>query len=294
MKKLFVIAAAVTALALPAYSQLLYKVTQPNNGKVSYVLGTHHFAPVSILDNIKGLDDALNSVEALYGEYDMSTMATQDAAEAMTRAMTAPAGSELPAVLGQARLDSLNSVWSDLTGGALPLENFYSLKPAALSTQIAAILAMRTLKDFNPMQGVDETMQNRARALGKGVGGLETIDTQLDLLYNTPIAAQAEDLMDVVRNIDRESKTVVGLSDAYMNRNMAAIERYVTDPAYVDTEDLDRLIYQRNKVWAAEILNALPEHSALFVVGAGHLPGQFGLLNLLRISGCEVTPVDAN
>lgn len=35
----------------------------------------------------------------------------------------------------------------------------------------------------------------------------------------------------------------------------------------------------------------LPKQTTLFVVGAGHLPGEYGMINLLRESGYKVKPV---
>lgn len=40
----------------------------------SYIIGTHHLAPSSIMDSIAGLKKALNETQQVYGEIKMSEM----------------------------------------------------------------------------------------------------------------------------------------------------------------------------------------------------------------------------
>ena len=71
MKKILFSIAAI-AMALSSQAQLLWKVTGGDSKGDSYVFGTHHIAPVAILDSIQGFADALNSVSTVYGELDVA------------------------------------------------------------------------------------------------------------------------------------------------------------------------------------------------------------------------------
>ena len=73
MKKILLTLAAV-ATAVSMNAQLLWKVSGNGLEKPSYIMGTHHVAPLSVLDSIKGFDEALSSVDAVYGEVVMSQM----------------------------------------------------------------------------------------------------------------------------------------------------------------------------------------------------------------------------
>ena len=58
---------AVTAV-MQCNAQLLWKVSGNGLSKPSYLFGTFHVAPVSLADSIAGLDEAIKSVDAVYGE----------------------------------------------------------------------------------------------------------------------------------------------------------------------------------------------------------------------------------
>ncbi len=54
---------------------------------------------------------------------------------------------------------------------------------------------------------------------------------------------------------------------------------------------LDLLLYSRNRKWAKTLDGLLPEKSLLIAVGAAHLPGKGGVIDLLRKEGYTVEPV---
>jgi len=286
-------AAIVAAILSPAKAsaQIFYKVEKPGDSHVSYILGTHHFAPVSMLDSIAGLNDALNNIDKLYGELDMEKMTDPSTIMSMQQFMMAPADSTLDKVLTPVQLDSVNTVWKDLTKGQMPLEMLYPMKPSALSTQIAALLATQVFPELVGMEGIDKTMQDRAKKLGKKIDGLETIEFQLNTLMGNPISEQAADLMEMIGDIDSEIENTRSLSEAYVAHDIVRMEKLMEDEND-SPEDLERLIYGRNDNWAARLVKELPSESIMVVVGAGHLPGERGLLTQLRKAGFTVTPLD--
>jgi uncharacterized protein YbaP (TraB family) len=54
----------------------------------------------------------------------------------------------------------------------------------------------------------------------------------------------------------------------------------------------DVLLYHRNQNWVKKLKSLLPDKSLVIAVGAGHLPGEKGLINLLRKEGFTLTPVE--
>ena len=66
----------------------------------------------------------------------------------------------------------------------------------------------------------------------------------------------------------------------------------MTDPAMgMSPEEADKLINDRNSAWVDFLIGALPTTSMLIAVGAGHLPGEKGVINLLQKAGFEVSPL---
>ena len=64
------------------------------------------------------------------------------------------------------------------------------------------------------------------------------------------------------------------------------------DPATgMDEDAAEKLITNRNNAWIEILVGVIPTASVLVVVGAGHLPGDTGLINQLRKAGYTVEPV---
>ncbi len=273
-------------------AQLLYKITGPGITSPSYLMGTHHLAPQSILDSIQGFTQALDGVEAVYGEVVQSELMSPEVQQyTMTLAM-APADSTLSKVLSPAQLDSLNTVVKKYTMGMASASSFEPMTPAIVSTQLALLQSMQAFPDFNPTKQLDVTIQQMAAERGKANGGLESARSQIDKLFGTSIAKQANDLMEMVRHDDRAADVAHRLAQAYLNQDLDALWQITTDHELdPDADDLDRLIFSRNRAWVEQMPTLMSTRPTLFVVGAGHLPTPQGLIELLRARGYTVEPV---
>ena len=292
MKKILTLALLVIAVFASSVSaQILWKVEKPGNEHVTYILGTHHFAPLSALDSLKTLPTALENADKLYGELDMAAMTTPESMMAMQQYLMAPADSTLDKVFTPVQLDSIKAVLDPLTGGQIPLEMLNQMKPAALSTQIASLSSMKIFPNLNPLEGLDMTMQERAKALGKPVAGLETVEFQMESLYGTPIAEQAESLMKTIADIDGEGERAKELANAYMAHDLDSILKIMMEEEEND-DDYERLIFSRNDNWVKQLTEEMPSASLMVVVGAGHLPSERGVLEQLRKAGYTVTPAE--
>lgn len=290
MKKIFSLALlAILTFTTSLSAQILWKVEKPGSNKTTYILGTHHFAPVTMLDSLQDLPEALKNCDKLYGELDMELMNSPQIAMKMQQFLVAPTDSTLDKVLTPVQLDSVKTKLDLLTGGQLPIEMLYPMKPAALTTQIAALMSMQIFPELNPMEGLDKTMQDRAKALDKPVAGLETIEFQMETLYGRPIAKQAEGLMKTINDFDNEAVRAKELAASYLNQDINAILKAMIEDES-DPEEYEQLLYSRNDNWVKQLSQEIPTSSLMVVVGAGHLPGERGVLNQLRNLGFTVTP----
>lgn len=291
LKSLILAVVAILFFSVPVNGQILYKVEKPGIDKTSYILGTHHFASLDVVDSIAELPGILKSIDKLYGELDMSQMSDPVAMMAMQSTLMAPSDSTLDKVLTQGQLARLEDEWNNLTGGVPPVQMMYGMKPSVLSTQIAAFMSQKVFPDLNPLEGIDITMQNRARALGKPVEGLETMAFQMELLYNQPISKQTEGLVKILDELDKNEEQAITLSNAYINHDLDTILKVMEEEE--DSEEaLDRLIFSRNASWVQQLSKEMPDESILVVVGAGHIPGPKGIVEGLRKAGFNVTPIE--
>ena len=277
-----------TISATTAYSQILWKVSG-NGVHDSYILGTHHIAPVAILDSIAGFDEAFAQCQVLYGEIDMASSMQEIAAKSQ-QYMLAPADSALSKVLSAEEMKIVDAATQKYMH--LPASMFDRLKPAALSTQLAVIQAASIFNGFDPAKQIDAALQQKARDMGMPVMGLETADFQLQMLFGTPVSCQAADLMKMLNDEAGYLEYTRILADVYSRQKIDAMLELMRDPGLGMSEhELDRLIYDRNAAWVEHLKEVLPAEAAFVVVGAGHLPGEKGLLSLLRRAGYSVTPV---
>lgn len=289
--KSLLIMAMVAVIATAAHSQLLWKVTYNNSGKTSYIFGTHHFAPLSLLDSIKGLDAALQNADKVYGELDMQAAMDPSALMGMQQMMMAPADSTIDKVLTTKQLADLNMAWAKYGTDQIPLNALYVLKPAGLSTQLAALMSAKVLPDINVGQGIDNELQVRARKAGKQVAGLETMEFQTNMLLGDPISKQAEDLVETIEDIDAEAGKLVRLTNAYLAQNYKDIETICAESVLKNPESAEKMIISRNNNWMKQLEPEMKNTNLLVVVGAGHLVGDKGILNQLKKAGYTVTPV---
>ena len=295
MKKTALIIAILIMSISSANAQLLWRVSGNNAKGDSYLFGTHHMAPASVMDSIKGFTPALASVEEMYGEVEMpENPQSPEMVQLTMKYASAPADSTLTKVLTAAQLDSLNTLLASYTGGMLNAKQLDAFKPSMVSTQLAMLQSAKNFPDFNPMQQLDTQIQQRAAAANLPVKGLETMEEQFDILMNAPIMDQVDDLMEAVRNDSKSGEKAKKLADAYMTENLDAISEVLFKDEDMDPDDpmFKRLFDNRNASWVKKLTTDILPSSKVFVaVGVGHLVGDKGLIKALQEAGYTVTPV---
>lgn len=278
-------------ITLGAQAQLLWKVSGNGLDRPSYVIGTHHLAPLSVKDSIANLQQAIDQTEQVYGEIVMDDANNPEILMKMQQAMMLPADTTLKSFYTQAQYDTIAAVVKNYMGVDLAL--FDKLKPATITTQLSVALAMKSLKGFNPQEQLDTWFQTQARQAGKKVGSLETIDMQINVLYNSQtLMRQALLLYCTATHIEQGVDQSLRMNQAYMKQDLdellAIIEEKMSDACDSTPEEISTLIYGRNANWACQFPSIMKQSPTLFVVGAGHLPGPQGLLKLLQKQGYTV------
>lgn len=281
-------------ITLGANAQILWKISGKDLTKPSYILGTHHLAPISIVDSIADFKQTLNAVEQVYGELIMEEMKDPSNLQKMQQAIILPNDTILSTLLSPAQYDSVSVIIKQLMG--VDLKMMEKMKPAFLTSQLAVILAMKSIKGFNPQQQLDGWVQDEAKKQGKKIGGLETMDMQMNILFNSQsLQRQAEQLYATVTHITESAELAKKMTDAYMNQNLEVLEATMNEELGNDCdalpEEKDLLIYNRNENWIELMPGIMQKHSTLFAVGAGHLLGKRGVLNLLKEQGYTLNPV---
>ncbi len=281
-------------------AQLLYKISKNSLEKPSYIIGTYHMAPASFVDSIPGAIEALNAVDVVCGEVVMSEMTSKENVKKVKAAMLLPDGKSLADVLTAEEMQRLNDYMSEIIG--MNLDNpilksqMGKMTPMAISTQLQLVQYMQNTPKFNPLKLIDDYFQKAAKKAGKKIAGLETVDYQIETLYKgTTIERQKEQLFCMVDNSEYYSMQMKELAAAYFAQDMQKLwdltqEKLGTSCDSTPEEEM-ALIYNRNAAWAEMMPAMISENSTLFVVGAAHLPGEKGVLELLKAKGYTVEAV---
>ena len=293
MKRLSLLVALVM-LALASQAQLLWKVSGNGLGRPSYIMGTYHFAPATMMEKIPGMAQAFEGCDVVVGEIDKEEMMNSETQMKMGMAMMAPPDSTLDKLFSREDYAIVEKVFDKYFGSmGVKLSQMNMLKPSAISMQMQAMQAVKYFPNFNENDLIDMAVQTRANEMGRPSIGLETIEEQTAMLFDAPLSEQAEDLLDACKKDDYFMVQSSALVEAYMAQDLAKIESIMTDPEMGgdDAEAMDALIYDRNRNWVEKLVKMMPERAALVCVGAGHLPGDQGLLQLLRDRGYTVEPM---
>ena len=299
MKRLIFSLLLLLSTIVGVNAQLLYKITGNGLEKPSYIIGTYHLAPATFVDSIPGANEALAAVEQVCGELDMRDAESPDNKRKLQAAMFLPNGQKLKDVLTADEWDKLNTYMQGVIGTDLnnPLLSMQmgKMNPFAIMTQLQLVQYMKLTPGFNPLELIDNYFQTKATRAGKSVIGFETVDFQIEVLYGMDLERQKKQLFCMIDNSEYTLEMMKSLTDAYFSQDMAAVlavseEKEGNDCDSTPEED-DALIYNRNSDWAEKIPAIVACKSTLFVVGAAHLPGERGVLELLRVKGYTIEGV---
>ena len=290
---------AVVAIA-GVNAQLLYRISGKGLDKPSYIVGTYHLAPASFADSIPGAQAALDEVEQVCGEVDMAEMQSMAGLQKVMTAMMLPDGKSLSDILTAEELGKLNTFMMETLGADLnnPMvaAQLGKMTPTAISTQLQMVQYMKMTPGFDPTAMIDSYFQNVAKAAGKPVVGFESVDFQISVLYTgTPLERQKEQLICMLDNQEYNLMIMKDLTEAYFSQNIDKVlevtEEKLGNSCDSTPEEDEALIYGRNATWVEKIPAIIGEKPTLFVVGAAHLPGERGVLELLRQKGYTIEGV---
>lgn len=281
-------------------AQILYKITGKDAKNASYIIGTYHLADASFTEKIPGLQTALAETEQVYGEVNMENMMQPASIQKMTAAMMLPEGQTLKTVLTPEQFGRVSAFAKELMGVGLDNDMVFSqlgkMSPKALATQFTLLLFIKnSATPFNPANGLDNFFQMQAKQNNKPIGGLETIDFQIETLYkSTPIERQVEELICLVDNKEYNLMMVQEISKAFYAQDLQAIEKAadekLNNSCDSTPEEEETLIYGRNDNWMKLMPGIMAEKPTFFAVGALHLVGERGMLAQLQKAGYTVTP----
>lgn len=193
---------------------------------------------------------------------------------------------------GQTLADALGpDVYKEFTAHAKPLgldPEFLSHFQPWFAAQMLNQLELAK-RGFDPGAGVDRQLAERAQLDHKDIIGLETIAEQMEIFAHLSI----EEQRDFVHYSLAEAGNTANQLDTIVSawrRGDTKVLKQLLDEGFKQFPDLYRkLTTDRNRKWLPTITGYLnDDHDYLVVVGALHLVGKDGIVELLQRRGYEV------
>ncbi|PLY17156.1 MAG: TraB/GumN family protein [Sedimenticola sp.] len=278
---LFSISLAVQGEGSGYSSGLLFQIHKPGTEQ-SYLFGTMHSEDRRVLELAKPVLDTLERTRRLVLEMRLDP-------EAMLTSMTAMIlsdGRELQQILGQALYDETRIAAENIGIPEVALRKF---KPWAVATLLS-------LPTSNTGLFLDAMLYQEAIAGGMEVIGLENAQEQLAVFEGIPEADQVILLKSTLEHLDQIPDTLDDLLDAYLARDL----KKLVDLSNSLQGESDQRVMQafqqavvtdRNIRMVQRLIPIIADAPAVIAVGALHLPGDEGLLALLRKQGFTVEKV---
>lgn len=266
---------------------IFYAVSGNGLKDTSYLFGTYHLIKGSYLHELPGVMKAFEKSKGVIVEV---VIDSAELGEANAKALLK--GKQLTDLLDKTFADSLNTVLQNDVGAGLA--QFNSLKPMTVMLTLSMVYVMKdnqaVLTKFTGSP-LDVSFVEKAKSGSKSVTPLETINQQMDLLFNTSSEEeQVEALKRFIRKREANIKMGNDLLKVYFDNDLAAVEK-IYEKALQDTGEEDYLVKQRNANWMKVLPGLLKESSWFIAVGTLHLAGEYGLVAQLKKQGFTVTPL---
>ena len=261
----------------------VWRVSDGNNSV--YLGGTVHLLRPSDYPLPEEYEQAYQDSSELYFETDISSMSDLSVQAQMLQQLTYSDGRTLKTVLSEDAYTTLEDYTATIGMPLMMLEQF---KPGMIISTLQVLEFQRI--GFTP-QGVDAFFNTRALGDAKDIGALETIEEQIGFLAAMGEGNESEFILLSLEDLENTNASMEEMITAWRNGDESALQKLFVDDMQQRAPGLfDSLISQRNLRWMPQIEAMFEDPDTEFVlVGAAHLIGGEGLVQLLQSKGYEVS-----
>ncbi len=266
---------------------VLWKI-EPAGVAPSHVFGTIHSTDKRVHRLPKPVKRAMRAAKLLI----LEVARTDDMPVRMARLMMLHDGRRLEDILGAELFGRFAKVARRY---GLPANVLQRIKPWAALITISLPPAEKARQAAGRLP-LDLALGARAQRRGIPVYGLETVEEQLGLFEGLPEADQISLLATAIRDNDKLGPVFERMIRTYLDRDLASLMTAAIDQTaggnarHREIFEV-RFLERRNRLMAERLRSRLETGGAFIAIGAAHLPGKTGLLNLLAQQGYTVERV---
>jgi uncharacterized protein len=279
MKKILLISGLAIISFLCSAQTVLWEITGKRLKKPSYLYGTIHIQDKRVFAFGDEVMEAFNNSEAYAMELLMDELDMKEVQDAMFMA-----DNSLDKLLSPSDYKLLDSIVKEKTGQGLLM--FNKMKPFFLSSQLMQIDMAKDKAD-----ALDLYLLNKARDAGKICLGIEEFSDQINAIDAIKLENQVEMLLDgLTDTVTSTEDKLEELVEAYLEGDLDKMYELTKDTA-LPVEFNQAFLIDRNIKMAKNIHKFIKKQSTFNAIGAAHLPGEKGVINLLRKRGYTVEPI---
>ena len=250
-----------------------------------YVLGSIHLLKKDVYPLSRTIEGAFEKSDVLAVEANVNDISRLDIGKLMESAFYPVSDSLEKHVSGK----TFSLIKEETARAGLPMELVYNQRPWFLGLTLESIELMKA--GYDPNYGIDKYFLSKAEGRKK-ISELESLDYQINLLAGLNDEEQELFLLYTLRELKILVQEVDKLVDAWKSGAVEKMESTITKSLAEDRRFYtiyDKLIYKRNRNMAQKIEGYLKTNGTYFVVvGAAHLLGDKGIIQLLKDRGYSV------
>ncbi|MEP7234621.1 MAG: TraB/GumN family protein, partial [Ignavibacteriota bacterium] len=264
-------------------SSLLWQISGNGLKKPSYLYGTVHSADTRAFGFAKLCDSYIAKCDAFGMEINMNDLGDVDILS-MMKYLVMPGDTTLQMLMSAEQYAKLDKFVADSMHFSLAM--FSTIKPLFLLGMQEGMAMAEDSSDF-----LDAYLMNKALARKKKIIGIETIEEQIRALDLIPLREQAKMIIEVMEpDTTKADESISDLVDVYATGDLDALYTFYRKEELSNTFNA-ALITDRNHRMADRIDSILHRKTLFTAVGALHLPGEEGVINLLTKKGYVLTPI---
>lgn len=259
---------------------LLWKVSGNGLTQPSYVFGTIHITCDATLK--PKVLDALEKTQQVCLELDMDDPSLQ---MVMMAGINMKNGQRLDSLLSAKDFATVDAFLKKHLGYSAKMVN--TMKPF----MVTAMLYPKMLTC--PMQSVEQELMKVAKSQNEAIIGLEKVLEQMAVFDAIPYKEQAQELVKLAeKGIEFNGSETEKMLACYAKEDLDALmELFKSSETQFYAQFEEELLNKRNRNWQSRLPKIMAEKPTFIGVGAAHLPGKDGVLQLLKDLGYTVEPV---
>jgi uncharacterized protein len=246
-----------------------------------YLLGSIHLLKGDFYPLPKPMEMAFNNSRRVAFEVNLDETNSREAQQLILNKSQLPQGRRLQDVLSKASFEFVKEKIEPLGLRVELLEHF---KPWFLMLTLTVTKLQKL--GYDPAHGIDKYFFDKAKKWDREILSLETSEFQISLLDALSPKTQEAALLQTLRELDLMEKEFDEIVRAWSGGDRKALEGALLG-SFEDYPDVyEKIVIGRNRNWLPKIEDFLKRKgNTLVIVGAAHLVGASGLIELLEQKG---------